>query len=144
MGRLAREVGEGIAEPTAGGAETGPKRLQADKHLLAQAERRIEGGDINGAREILVALEGTAPGTAAFALAETYDPNMLLAWGMRGVVADVAKARALYLKALDLGMSRAQLRLEQLPESELKVPAPVPAQRVPPSAAPSVPGILLK
>jgi hypothetical protein len=82
--------------------------------LLAQAERRIEGGDINGAREILVAVEGTAPGPAAFALAETYDPNMLAAWGTRGVSADVAKAKALYIRALDLGVSRAQMRLEQL------------------------------
>jgi hypothetical protein len=82
--------------------------------LLAQAERRIEGGDINGARELLVAVEGTAPGPAAFALAETYDPNMLAAWGTRGATADVAKAKALYIRALDHGVSRAQVRLEQL------------------------------
>ena len=82
--------------------------------LLVQVERRIENGDINGAREILVAVEGTAPGPAAFALAETYDPNMLAAWGTRGVAADVAKAKALYVRALDLGVSRAQMRLEQL------------------------------
>ena len=36
------------------------KRLQADRDLLAQAERRIEGGDIYGAREILVTLDETA------------------------------------------------------------------------------------
>lgn len=82
--------------------------------LLAQAERRIENGDIPGARELLVAVEGSAPGPAAFALAETYDPNMLAAWGTRGVAADVAKAKALYIRALDLGVSRAQMRLEQL------------------------------
>jgi hypothetical protein len=82
--------------------------------LLAQAERRIETGDINGARELLVAVEGTAPGPAAFALAETYDPNMLAAWGTRGIAADVAKAKALYSRALDHGVSRAQMRLEQL------------------------------
>ena len=49
-----------------------------------------------------------------FALAETYDPNMLAAWGTRGVAADVAKARALYRKALSLGAERAQVRLDAL------------------------------
>jgi TPR repeat protein len=49
-----------------------------------------------------------------FALAETYDPNMLAAWGVRGVTADVMKAKALYFKARDLGIVRAQMRLEQL------------------------------
>lgn len=82
--------------------------------LLAQGARRIESGDVPGAREIFVALESTAQGPAIFALAETYDPNMLAAWGTRGVAADVARARALYAKALDLGVGRAQSRLEAL------------------------------
>jgi TPR repeat protein len=49
-----------------------------------------------------------------FALAETYDPNMLAAWGTRGVTADVARARALYQKALGLGVASAQNRLDAL------------------------------
>ena len=53
-------------------------------------------------------------GAVSFALAETYDPNMLAAWGTRGVTADPAKARALYQKAFDLGMARAQYRLDAL------------------------------
>lgn len=83
--------------------------------FLAQAERRIESGDIAGAREILASSEGTATsGPITFALAETYDPNMLAAWGTRGVAADVTKAKSLYFKARDLGVARAQVRLEQL------------------------------
>ena len=39
---------------------------------------------------------------------------MLAAWGSRGVAADVAKARALYRKALNLGVASAQNRLEAL------------------------------
>jgi len=39
---------------------------------------------------------------------------MLLAWGTRGVVADVARARALSRKALDLGVAAAYRRLEAL------------------------------
>lgn len=82
--------------------------------LLAQAERRIESGDVPGAREMLASSEGTASGPIIFALAETYDPNMLAAWGTRGVAADVTKAKSLYFKARDLGVVRAQVRLEQL------------------------------
>ena len=83
--------------------------------LLVQAERRIESGDVVGAREILASTEGTAAsGALVFALAETYDPNMLAAWGVRGVTADVMKAKSLYFKARDLGIVRAQMRLDQL------------------------------
>lgn len=90
-----------------------PPRSKADD-LLAQAERRIESGDIPGAREVLASNEGTAMGPVIFALAETYDPNMLAAWGTRGVAADVTKAKSLYFKARDLGVVRAQVRLDQL------------------------------
>ena len=82
--------------------------------LLALAARRIERGDVTGAREVLASADDVAQGPVAFALAETYDPNMLGAWGSRGVAADIAKARALYRKALSLGVTRAQTRLEAL------------------------------
>ena len=81
---------------------------------LAEARQRIESGDVSGARDILSAAEGNAPGPISFALAETYDPNMLAAWGTRGAIADVARAKALYHKSLVLGMARAQARLEAL------------------------------
>jgi hypothetical protein len=84
------------------------------KDLLAQASRRVESGDVTGAREALATAEEGSQGPASFALAETYDPNMLAAWGSRGVAADVAKARALYRKALNLGVANAQNRLEAL------------------------------
>jgi hypothetical protein len=82
--------------------------------LLTKAARRIESGDVPGAREMLAAGEEGNLGPLSFALAETYDPNMLAAWGSRGVAADVAKARALYRKALNLGIANAQSRLEAL------------------------------
>lgn len=84
------------------------------EEIVSQAEHRMESGDVNGARELLLASEGAAQGPVTFALAETYDPNMLAAWGTRGVSADVAKARALYKKAFDLGIARAQARLDAL------------------------------
>src|SRR5262249_62403299 len=103
-------------EPVAGpgpGARPEPVRLQVDDRL-AEAKQRIDSGDVSGARDILSAAEGNAPGPISFALAETYDPNMLAAWGTRGAIADVARAKALYHKSLALGMVRAQARLEAL------------------------------
>jgi len=90
-----------------------PPRPRGEE-LVAQAERRIASGDIVGAREVLASNEAPASGPITFALAETYDPNMLAAWGTRGVSADVTKARSLYFKARDLGVVRAQVRLDQL------------------------------
>ena len=83
--------------------------------LLAQAAQRIDSGDITGAREMLADADDGGQGEVSFALAETYDPNMLAAWGTRGgVVADAAKARVLYQKAFDLGVAQAQKRLDML------------------------------
>lgn len=84
------------------------------EELLAQAIKRIELGDVSGARELLAGADDGAQGSVVFALAETYDPNMLAAWGSRGAVSDVAKARALYRKAISLGVAGAQTRLEAL------------------------------
>jgi hypothetical protein len=82
--------------------------------LLAQVRRRVDEGDVAGARQILVAADDGGKGALSFALAETYDPNMLAAWGSRGVAADVARAKALYRKALGLGVAGAQHRLDAL------------------------------
>ena len=90
-----------------------PNKARIDE-LLAQAVQRIESGDVIGAREMLAGGDDGAQGSVSFALAETYDPNMLAAWGTRGVAADAAKARALYRKASGLGVTRAQNRLDAL------------------------------
>jgi hypothetical protein len=84
------------------------------EEILEQAARRVSGGDVTGARDLLAAAEHSAQGPVTFALAETYDPNMLAAWGSRGTTSDVVKAKALYRKALDLGIDKAHVRLEAL------------------------------
>jgi hypothetical protein len=84
------------------------------EEVLAQAARRESSGDVAGAREMLAAAEDGAQGPVTFALAETYDPNMLAAWGTRGISSDVVKAKSLYRKALELGIARAQTRLQAL------------------------------
>src|SRR5262245_8380111 len=90
-----------------------PNKARIDG-LLAQAAQRIDSGDITGAREMLADADDGGEGAVSFALAETYDPNMLAAWGTRGVTADAAKARELYHKAFDLGVAQAQKRLDGL------------------------------
>jgi serine/threonine protein kinase len=96
-------------------ARSPPSHSQTSQNdVIAQASRRLEAGDVVGARELLAAAEDGSQGPVLFALAETYDPNMLTAWGTRGVAADVARARALYRKALSLGVASAHARLEAL------------------------------
>jgi hypothetical protein len=82
--------------------------------ILSRARRRIESGDIPGAREVLKAPETASSGPLTFMLAETYDPNMLASWQTaRGSAnSDAHKARALYERALALGDSRARQRLQ--------------------------------
>ena len=51
---------------------------------------------------------------ALFSLAETYDSNMLSAWGTVGIKGDAAKAKELYAKALAGGVEEANARLKAL------------------------------
>jgi hypothetical protein len=82
--------------------------------LLAEAERNMKRGDIDAAREVLAAGENSGSGAITFALAETYDPNMLASLGAKGARSDADRARFLYTKALELGYGQAQRRLEML------------------------------
>jgi hypothetical protein len=82
--------------------------------ILALAERRVAKGDVMGARRILAAYEGIAPARIALALGETYDPNMLAAWGVQHATADPSKARFFYSKAMRLGDALAKRRLDGL------------------------------
>jgi hypothetical protein len=83
--------------------------------LMERADLLRGQGDIGGARMVLehAAEAGNAP--ALFALAETYDPMILSAWGTLGTRGDVTKARALYTKALAGGIEVARDRLNALP-----------------------------
>jgi hypothetical protein len=52
------------------------------EEIPAQASRRVSSSDVIGARDILAAAEDGAQCPVTFALAETYDPNMLVALGL--------------------------------------------------------------
>jgi hypothetical protein len=86
----------------------------APELLVQQALRRIERGDVAGARDLLAGAGNDPRGLLSFTLAETYDPNMLAAWGMRGVSADIEKAKGLYGEALARGHAAARRRLDSL------------------------------
>jgi hypothetical protein len=82
--------------------------------LVKRGEDFIARGDIAAARLVLQrAAEGNGAG-AALTLAETYDPVVLEKLGVRGLSADVAKARAWYERAKELGSPEARRRLEPL------------------------------
>jgi hypothetical protein len=82
--------------------------------LVQEAVRRIERGDVSGARDLLASAGNDPRGLVPFALAETYDPNMLAAWGTRGIAPDIEKAKGLYGEALSLGYVGARQRLDFL------------------------------
>ena len=89
-----------------------------DLLLIEKAESMLERGDIIGARRELAEAASAGNAHAKFALAETFDPNMLAARGMRVPVADAGTARALYTQALAAGDGRAQRRLEGLQQAK--------------------------
>jgi TPR repeat protein len=82
--------------------------------LMARASLLLSQGNVGTARIVLERAAETGSAPALFALAETYDPTTLAAWGTFGTQGDVAKARELYAKALASGVLEAKDRLNAL------------------------------
>ncbi len=82
--------------------------------LMARASLLLGQGNIGAARTVLERAAETGSAPALFALAETYDPVVLSAWGTVGTQVDFAKARELYAKALAGGVVEAKDRLNAL------------------------------
>ena len=98
------------------GASDGPTPVAASANLdlprlMARARLLLVQGDIGAARIVLerAAEGGNAP--ALFALAETFDPAVLSAWGTLGTQGDVARAQDLYAKAFAGGVLEAKERM---------------------------------
>ncbi len=81
---------------------------------IGEGKERIQAGDILGGREVLLPAVAANEPEAIMALAETYDPNMLAAWGVRDVESDVEQARRLYERAVREGVEAARTRLQGL------------------------------
>ena len=96
-----------IVEPNA-------RALVTTAQILAVAERFVATGDILAARAMLSDTAAAGDPRALFALAETYDPNLLASWNAPGIQPSPDYARLLYAAALKAGMSDAQSRLDAL------------------------------
>jgi len=82
--------------------------------LMARASVLLALGDIGAARSVLERAAETGSAQALFALAETFDPAVLSAWGTFGTQGDVTKAQELYAKAFAGGVQEAKDRLVAL------------------------------
>jgi TPR repeat protein len=75
------------------------------------ASKLIAQADISAARLVLERAASSGDTRAIFALAETYDPNMLSAWRVHGIKGDRDRANALYAEALAKGENEARSRI---------------------------------
>lgn len=82
--------------------------------LMARASALLAQGDIGAARTVLERALDAGSVKASFALAETYDPNILARWGTFGTRGDASKARELYEKASADGIREAKARINAL------------------------------
>jgi hypothetical protein len=91
-------------------ARRGPAPTEVATYI-DRAHAKIQQGDIAAARRLLERASDSDAAEAWFALAETYDPQMLARWGVLGVRPDLEKARSLYQKAEARGAKGARERL---------------------------------
>jgi len=96
------------AQPAQRLTDVGDAELQ---RLMSRASLLLSQGDIGAARIVLERAAETGNAKALFALAETFDPVVLSAWGTLGTRGDAARARELYAKALAGGVQEAKSRL---------------------------------
>ncbi len=82
--------------------------------LLQQGEQFVASGDLVTARQVYRKAAEAGNAAAALALGATYDPVVLAKIGVRGLGADVEKARSWYEKAKEFGSPDAPRRLEML------------------------------
>ena len=104
--------------PTLSDPVPAPVFSAEDDLLLARSAALIARGDILGARSLLARAASDGSFAARFALAETFDPNTLAAWGSRDPLADVVLARRLYEQALAAGDARAARRIEAMADAQ--------------------------
>lgn len=100
-----------VTAPPAAHEEPGDPKVT---RLMARANQLLAMGDVAAARIVLDRAAELGNAQALFALAETYDPFSLSAWGTLGTQADVAKAQEFYAKALAGGIQKAKDRMDAL------------------------------
>jgi len=91
---------------------------------IARARALLGQGNISAARVVLEHAAATGSALASFALAETYDPLVLLTWKTYGTLGDAAKARELYERAYAGGVQDAKGRADALDQLRLQASVP--------------------
>ena len=100
----------------AGNEAAAPSQTLDDETLAAlmtRAKSLLALGDIAAARLLLERAANTQDASAAFLLAQTYDPAVLGVRDTRSITADPVMARDWYRKAASFGSADAQQRLTQ-------------------------------
>jgi hypothetical protein len=120
---ISGEIQTDAASTQTGGAKVSPTVSQPMQvaaiapedmqRLAGKAASAIRNGDIAGARLVLEHAARAGDATALYALAETYDPRVLVKLRVQGMTGDPATARDLYRKALDSGVEDARGRLSE-------------------------------
>jgi TPR repeat protein len=82
--------------------------------LVDRGQQFVAKGDLAAARSLFERAAEARDATAAFALAETYDPNALQRWGEKGFAPDIAMARTWYERAKEFGSQEAAQRLQTI------------------------------
>lgn len=92
------------------------RRLDPDElaTLMTRAKGLLAAGDIPPARLLLERAADAQDPTAAFMLAQTYDPAVLGTQDARNIIPDLEVARTWYQRAVQLGSAEAQRRLSQM------------------------------
>ncbi|MCK1736517.1 hypothetical protein IVA79_21795 [Bradyrhizobium sp. 138] len=105
-----------LPAPTPPAPAPAARTLDADTlaGLMARAKSLLTVGDIVAARLLLERAANAEDATAAFLLAQTYDPAVLGTSDARRIAADAIAARDWYRKAAALGSAEARQRLAQL------------------------------
>jgi hypothetical protein len=101
-------------EPSPKIAPIQPKDLAQEAVMLKRGEDLLDIGDIAGARRVFRYLADAGNADGALAMGATFDSRFLAERNAIGVVADDAKARTWYRRAVDLGSAQAKTLLAQM------------------------------
>lgn len=82
--------------------------------MVSRGKALVDAGDFAAARLLLSRAADAGDADATFTLASTYDPNVLVAQGARGLTGDANEAKALYARALTAGIQDAKQRIAAL------------------------------
>ena len=106
----------GVAEDRARVAPPAAKIAapQDVKLLTDRGNQFFEVGDLIAARILFMRAANAGDAAAAVAMGATYDPVVLAGHGVRGVTADLDKARSWYERAKEMGSPEGPRRLEML------------------------------